>query len=101
MPHPKFPGVRMKSLVTGKDNDGAFSTLLVKLEPGRTMLLHTHEKQTEQHLVLAGGGHMMLSGSNYAYYPGSLIVIPRNAEHSVVAGKDGMVLTALFCPAID
>lgn len=100
-PHPKFPGVRMKSLVTGKDNAGAFSTLLVKLEPGRAMLPHTHEKQDEQHLVLAGDGHVTLAGDEHAYSPGALIVIPRNTEHSVVAGKNGMVLTALFCPAID
>lgn len=100
-PHPKFPGVRMKSLVTGKDNGGAFSTLLVKLEPGRAMLPHVHEKQDEQHLVLAGDGHMTLADDEHVYSPGVLIVIPRNTRHSVVAGKNGMVLMALFCPAID
>jgi quercetin dioxygenase-like cupin family protein len=100
-PHPKFAGVRMKSLVSGRDSGGAFTTLMVRIEPGMAMLPHVHEGQTEQHLVLDGEGRMTLDGIERDYAPGTLIVIPKATGHSVVAGPRGMVLTALFSPAID
>ncbi len=100
-PHPTFPGVELKPLVTGKDSGGAFSTLMVRLAPGGTMLPHVHEGQTEQHLVLEGGGRMTLAGTDLDYAPGALVVIPKSMQHSVAAGKRGMVLMALFSPAIN
>lgn len=100
-PHPSFAGVMMKPLVKGADTGGAFSTLMVKLAPGARMLPHVHEGQVEQHLVLAGGGTADLAGKSAAYAPGALLVIPKATIHSVVAGADGMVIAALFSPAVN
>lgn len=99
--HPTFPGVRLKPLATGAETAGAFSTLMVRLAPGAAMLPHVHDGQTEQHLVLEGSGRMTLAQRSIDYAPGSLAVIPRETEHSVTAGDDGMVLMALFAPAIN
>ena len=35
------------------------------------------------------------------YAPGALMIIPRGALHSIVAGDTGMVLMALFSPAVN
>lgn len=100
-PHPKFPGVAMKKLAGRADTDGAFTTLMVRVEPGKVMLPHVHPENTEQHLVVEGEGTMVLNGREYTYAPGALIVIPKGIEHSVAAGARGIVLMALFSPACD
>lgn len=97
--HPTFAGVRLARLVAPADSDGALMTLLVSLAPHARMEPHRHDRQTEQHLVLAGRGRLMLEGAERLYEPGSLVVIGEGKEHSVVAGEDGMMLLATFTPA--
>lgn len=99
--HPSFPGVQLKPLVKGADSAGAFSTLMVRIAPGGAMLPHRHDGQIEQHFVVAGSGLADLEGQEVAYRPGALMVLPRGALHSIRAGEDGMVLMALFAPAIN
>lgn len=99
--HPTFPGVELKPLVKGAASAGAFSTLMVRIEPGGAMLPHRHDGQTEQHFVVAGNGLADLEGQMIDYQPGALMVIPRAALHSIRAGDDGMVLMAVFSPAIN
>ncbi len=98
--HPKFPCVRLCRLVSGAESGGQFSTLLVSVDPNCRMLAHRHDAEVEQHLVLAGEGRLDLDGQLRDYRPGSLAVIPQNAEHSVTAGERGMVILALFSPAL-
>jgi quercetin dioxygenase-like cupin family protein len=100
-PHPSFPGVSLKPLVRGAATGGAFSTLMVRIAPGGKMLPHTHEGQVEQHFVVRGGGEADLAGRTLDYAPGALMIIPRGALHSIVAGDTGMVLMALFSPAVN
>lgn len=99
--HPTFPGVELKPLVKGAASEGAFSTLMVRIAPGGAMLPHRHDGQTEQHFVVSGDGIADLSGVEVDYRPGALMVIPRAALHSIRAGADGMVLMAVFSPAIN
>ncbi|SEH35970.1 cupin domain-containing protein [Magnetospirillum fulvum] len=100
-PHPTFPGVQVKPLIRGAASGGAFSTLLVRIAPGGAMLPHAHDGQTEQHFVVGGGGTADLAGRTVEYAPGALMVIPRATPHSLEAGADGMVLMAVFSPAIN
>ena len=98
--HPKFAGVRMRRLASGAESAGRFTTLLVSIDPNRRMLAHRHEAEVEQHVVLSGDGRLELDGRIRDYQPGSLAVIPQNSEHSVTAGERGMVILALFSPAL-
>lgn len=98
--HPKFAGVRMRRLASGAESAGRFTTLLVAIDPNSRMLAHRHEAEVEQHVVLSGDGRLELDGRRRDYRPGSLAVIPQNAEHSVTAGAGGMVILALFSPAL-
>jgi quercetin dioxygenase-like cupin family protein len=99
--HPSFPGVELKPLVKGAASGGAFSTLMVRIAPGGAMLPHAHDGQFEQHFVVAGSGVADLDGARVEYTPGALMVIPKAVRHSIEAGADGMVLMALFSPAIN
>jgi quercetin dioxygenase-like cupin family protein len=98
--HPKFAGVRTRRLASGAESVGRFTTLLVSIDPNSRMLVHRHEAEVEQHVVLSGDGRLELDGGTRDYQPGSLAVIPQNAEHSVTAGEHGMVILALFSPAL-
>jgi quercetin dioxygenase-like cupin family protein len=98
--HPKFAGVRMCRLASGAESAGRFTTLLVAIEPNSRMLAHRHAAEVEQHVALSGDGRLELDGRGRDYRPGSLAVIPQNAEHSVTAGAGGMVILALFSPAL-
>jgi quercetin dioxygenase-like cupin family protein len=98
--HPKFAGVRMRRLASGAETAGRFTTLLVSIAPNSRMLVHRHAAEVEQHVVLSGDGRLELDGQGRDYRPGSLAVIPQNAEHSVTAGAGGMVILALFSPAL-
>lgn len=98
--HPSFPGVELKPLVRGIATGGAFSTLMVRIAAGGGMLPHLHEGQCEQHFVVSGSGRADLGGIEVDYAPGALMVIPKATRHSIVAGADGMVLMAVFSPAV-
>jgi quercetin dioxygenase-like cupin family protein len=99
-PHPTFPGVQVKPLVKGAATGGAFSTLMVRIAPAGAMLPHRHDGQAEQHFVVSGGGTADLAGRKVDYAPGALMVIPRGTLHSLEAGAEGLVLMAVFSPAI-
>jgi quercetin dioxygenase-like cupin family protein len=98
--HPKFAGVRMRQLASGAESEGRFTTLLVSVAPNGRMLAHRHEAEVEQHVVLSGDGQLELDGRIRDYRPGCLAVIPKSVEHSVTAGERGMVILALFSPAL-
>ena len=61
---------------------------------------HLHEGKIEIHEVVAGSGKMYLAGREIDYAPGQICLIPANAPHKVVAGKDGMYIFAKFTPAL-
>ncbi|THB65030.1 MAG: cupin domain-containing protein [Desulfovibrio sp.] len=99
-PHPKFPGVRLKTLISGKETRAQFSCHLVNVEPGSSLAAHVHPDNDELHQVLEGHGQARLLDAAMAYAPGNVALIPRNAEHEVVAGQEGLTLLATFFPAL-
>lgn len=98
--HPRFAGVRVKTLVAAGETAGAYSCHLVRVEPGHALDSHVHEAQDELHEVLGGSGVATLGGRTAEYRAGTLGVIPKRAEHAVRAGEDGLVLLATFVPGL-
>jgi quercetin dioxygenase-like cupin family protein len=99
-PHPKFAGVSLRHLVTGKDTGGRLSLHHVRIDPGCTIGDHTHVGQVEIHDVLTGAGTCTLAGRVISYTPGVTGVMPADQVHRVDAGKDGMLLLATFVPPL-
>ena len=99
-PHPKFKGVSLKHLITGKDTAGQLSCHMVKVEPGCELESHVHADQWELHEVIRGRGVAMLDGKTVEYAGGKAAVIPMGKMHSVRAMDDGLVLLAKFFPAL-
>jgi quercetin dioxygenase-like cupin family protein len=99
-PHPKFPGVSLKHLVTGSDTGGRLSLHHVKIDSGCAIGDHAHAGMVEIHDVIAGNGSGMLEGREIPYSPGSMGVMPADRVHRVIAGSAGLLLLATFSPPL-
>lgn len=99
-PHPKFTGVSLRHLVTGKDTGGRLSLHHVRVDPGCAIGDHAHAGQVEIHDVLVGRGTCTLAGREIPYTPGVVGIMPADQVHRVDAGKDGLLLLATFSPPL-
>jgi quercetin dioxygenase-like cupin family protein len=99
-PHPKFAGVSLKHLVTGKDTGGRISLHHVRIDPSCIIGDHTHAGMVEIHDVLEGTGTCTLAGMTISYIPGVVGVMPADQVHRVEAGDGGMLLLAKFSPPL-
>lgn len=100
-PHPAFPGVAMKHLVTGSDTDGTLSAHLVRVEPGCCLMEHVHPDKLELHEVVLGAGTCALADKTVRYEPGTCGLIPANVAHSVRADAENFLyILAKFAPAL-
>ncbi len=99
-PHPAFNGVRMKHLLTGSDTSGALSLHLVSIDPDCAIGDHVHADQDELHLVLEGAGTCLLNQDPLAYAPGAGRFLPKGEPHEVRARDRGLLLAAVFTPAL-
>jgi Uncharacterized conserved protein, contains double-stranded beta-helix domain len=99
-PHPIYKGVYLKHLIIGNDTENQLSCHIVKVDPNCILEPHLHDGKIEIHEVVAGSGTMFLDKKEINYTVGQICVIPANMQHSVVAGKDGLILFAKFTPAL-
>ena len=98
--HPTYQGVYLKHLILGNNTGNQLSYHIVKIEPNCILDTHLHDGKIEIHEVVAGNGTMILDGNEITYTVGQICVIPANMLHSVIAGKDGLILFAKFTPAL-
>lgn len=99
-PHPSFPGVELKHILTAQHTDGQFSFHLVRIAPGKKIGVHVHQTQLETHEVIAGGGACVNQGTALPYAPGTISIFPMGQPHEVTAGPEGLYLFAKFIPAL-
>ena len=97
-PHPDFKGVFMKNSVPADWTTGRLTCHLVHIEPGYRTGRHTHPTSIELHEVIAGSGKCLTERGEIPYTPGTVVVLPDNSPHEVVAGKTGLFLFAKFIP---
>jgi quercetin dioxygenase-like cupin family protein len=99
-PHPKFAGVSLRHLVTGKDTGGHLSLHHVRIDPGCSIGDHIHASQVEIHDVLEGEGTCTVAEKEIRYVPGVMGIMPADIIHRVVAGEQGLLLLATFSPPL-
>lgn len=87
---PAFGTVTWRTLVCA---DRTVSTDMVlgvaEFGPYGTLLPHRHA-QAEFYLGLSGDGVVTLGGVPHRIAPGVAVYVPRDAEHGVVAGPEGL-----------
>ncbi|MBN2363836.1 cupin domain-containing protein [candidate division WOR-3 bacterium] len=100
IPSPKFKGVKMINVLTGKDTNDLMSFHIVEIEPGHEIGDHIHEGKTELHEILEGNGTAEVNGKEIEYSPGVVSFILADTNHKILAGDKGLVLSAKFTPAL-
>ncbi len=100
MPHPRFDGVRMKTLITREMNPG-MTLHRILLAPGGVIPAHTHEASTETFYVLRGRGACRIGAEEFALEPGSSNYAPPRIVHSVCnTGDQELEVLAIFNPPL-
>jgi len=69
------------------------------LEPGRWVRNHAHERNEEMLFVYEGTGTGVVDGKTYKLAPGSLIMVGRHVEHTLInEGTTQMKIFWVFTP---
>jgi quercetin dioxygenase-like cupin family protein len=78
--HPRFAGVKIAVLVSGKDCK-AVSVSVLELSPGVEIPVHTHDPQLDSIYVASGRGEAYVNGTWQAVEAGDYILAPQGVEH--------------------
>ena len=96
--HPRFEGVKMKALLTPKDNELA-NVSMVRVPFGSIVGWHAHATQVETDFVLAGQAVLTIGTIDSALEPGCIVAIPIGTKHTLRnAGTEDVELLAFFTP---
>ncbi len=72
---------------------------LLCYEPGQSTPIHQHPQQDEIFYVLEGSGKLTLGDGETAIHPQSLILVPAQTRHGLVAGETRLVILFFKAPA--
>lgn len=81
-PHPKFDGVKIGYVVT-KESHSELSIIILEVDSGIEVPLHTHEKEIDSIFVIEGEGEMFIVDSWHKVKKGDIIVIGKNELHGL------------------
>jgi mannose-6-phosphate isomerase-like protein (cupin superfamily) len=71
------------------------------MEPHASHPLLKHARTTEFFVVLEGGARARIAGSSLDLRRGDYFILPPGSEHEFRAGRRGVTVLAVFCPALD
>lgn len=99
-PHPRFDGVEIALLVSGKESPDA-SVCVLRIAPGVEIPVHTHEREADSIFVIKGSGEILINGVWERVSPGDHILVPCRVEHGVRnTGGETLELFIHHCPAL-
>jgi quercetin dioxygenase-like cupin family protein len=97
----KLPQRKWKPLSDESHNTKNLLLGITEIKPGDRAPVHKHEESEEVVYVLKGAGKIYFSEFENNIYPGSVIYIPKNKEHSVGAtGAQKLKLVCIFSPPL-
>ncbi|HDQ40430.1 MAG TPA: cupin domain-containing protein [Desulfonatronum sp.] len=80
--HPRFAGVKIAVLVSGKDSD-TVSVSVLEISPGVEIPVHTHDPQMDSIFVVSGHGDAYVNGAWQTVEAGDYVLAPKKAEHGM------------------
>lgn len=99
-PHPLAENVKIKPLVTKRDDDLNVSCILVKVPAGIEIIEHTHEEQVDILFPLRGSAEMFVEGTGiFALKPGVMVRVPKGAKHRIFNVTEELIVYDVFHPA--
>jgi quercetin dioxygenase-like cupin family protein len=99
-PHPIAEGVKIKPLVTKRDDDLNVSCILVKVPVGIEIPEHIHDEQVDILYPVSGKAEMHVEGTGaFALEPGVVVRVPIGAKHKIINVTEELVIYDVFHPA--
>ena len=99
-PHPRYPSVYFKPLLSADDNRFA-SVGMVRFPPGGVIGLHVHPEEVETIYGLKGTGIFTLDGEEFSFSGGQLISVPIGMEHGLRnESDDDLLIITFFTPPL-
>jgi mannose-6-phosphate isomerase-like protein (cupin superfamily) len=99
-PHPRFPHVSLKPLVTGDMNPG-LGVNLVRIAPGGEIAPHIHPHSTETFFILKGRGISRIGNEEIMLEPGVCAYAPPQVTHAVCNTGEGEIeAISIFNPPL-
>jgi quercetin dioxygenase-like cupin family protein len=96
----KLFGVRFGYKVTGTDSDGRIALLEVEIPPGTLVKPHTHTREDEFSLVLAGTVGVRIGEDVREAGPGAYLIKPRGVPHAMWnRGSESVKVLEVLSPA--
>lgn len=100
-PHPFLRGVRMKTLLSRRDDGGDVTCILVSCPCGCEIEEHVHPEQDDLIYVFEGEATMWIEGEGeFPLTPGTFVVVPRGVRHRTFNVRKNLVIYDTFSPPI-
>lgn len=100
-PHPTVPGVKIKPMVTKKNDNLDVSCILVHVPAGGEVPEHIHDIQDDIIYPLAGKASMWVDGTGtFPLEPGSIVRVPKGTRHKVFDVVENLLVYDVFSPAL-
>jgi len=100
-PHPTASGVRIKAMISRKENGAEVTCMLVEIPAGSEVPEHVHEHQDDILYPLKGNAKMWIEGDgDFALVPGIIVRVPKGTKHKIVEVKEDLQIYDVFSPAL-
>ncbi|HIJ56196.1 MAG TPA: cupin domain-containing protein [Deltaproteobacteria bacterium] len=101
LPHHFAKGVRIKPMITQKEDRLDVTCVLVEVPAGVEVPEHVHETQDDILYPLSGKGVMWIEGEGeFTIEPGLIIRVPKGTKHKIVKVTETLLIYDVFCPAL-
>lgn len=99
-PHPKFEGVKI-GYVSTRERHPELSIIILEVDPGIQIPIHTHEREIDSIFVLQGEGEMFLNNEWFQVKKGDIIVVGTNELHGLKSkGNIPLKTYVIHAPAL-
>ncbi|MDR3554109.1 MAG: cupin domain-containing protein [Syntrophobacteraceae bacterium] len=100
VPHPTAEGVRIKPIITRKDDGLDVTCILVAIPAGKEVGEHVHKDQYDILYPLAGKAVMWVDGvGEFELAPGVAVRVPNGTKHKIFEVGEDLLIYDVFCPA--
>ena len=101
LPHQIAQGVRIKPMITQKEDNLDVTCMLVDIPAGAEVPEHVHETQDDILYPLSGKGTMWIDGAGeFTLEPGQIIRVPKDTKHKITRVTEALLIYDVFCPAL-
>ena len=101
LPHQFAQGVRIKPMITQKEDHLDVTCMLVEVPAGIEVPEHVHETQDDILYPLSGKGIMWIDGQGeFTIEPGLIIRVPKGTRHKITTVTEAMLIYDVFFPAL-